>query len=164
MKNMKNLFIASALGLMAAGSHAASIVPGTEQTKSVDVVFAKPHTLKADFAAVTGLYAGKHKNNEAIAQLTVITDENNPFVVTGDYDAKGYKDADGKWQVTGKNGGKINVTLLGSSGGASEHPTIDGHTWWKYKSTDKISVALDGDQDVAADTYPITLHVGEYQS
>ncbi|HDL7800460.1 TPA: Saf-pilin pilus formation protein SafA [Yersinia enterocolitica] len=163
MKNMKNLLIASALGLMAAGSHAESIVPGTEQTKSVDVVFAKPHTLKADFVAVAGLYAGKHKSNEAIAQLTVTTDENNPFVVTGDYDAEGYKDADGKWQVTGKNGGKINVRFFGSNA-ASEHPTINGHTWWKFEATDKISVALDGDQDVAADTYPITLHVGEYQS
>lgn len=161
---MKNLLIASALGLMAAGSHASGLlVPGTEQTKSVDVVFAKPHALKANFVAVTGLYAGKHKSNEAIAQLTVTTDENNPFVVTGDYDAKDYKDADGKWQVTGKNGGKINVALLGSSGSASEHPTINGHTWWKYNSTDKISVALDGEQDVAADTYSITLHVGEYQ-
>ncbi|MBX9498735.1 Saf-pilin pilus formation protein SafA [Yersinia enterocolitica] len=139
-------------------------MPGTEQTKSVDVVFAKPHTLKADFAAVTGLYAGKHKNNEAIAKLAVTTDEEkSPIMVTGDYDAKGYKDADGKWQVTGKNGGKINVNFFGSNA-ASEHLTINGHTWWKFKATDKISVALDGDQDVAADTYPITLHVGEYQS
>ncbi|MBW5818936.1 Saf-pilin pilus formation protein SafA [Yersinia kristensenii] len=163
MKNMKNLLIASALGLMAAGSHAASIVSGTEQTKSVDVVFANPQTLKADFVATEGLSAGHYENNDAIAKLTVTSsDGKTPFAVTGDYNAESYNSGSGKWQAIGKNGNKIKVTFGGVKARASGSFQADGFTWWEYNAGDLITVNLDGKQDVAADTYPITLHVAEY--
>ncbi|EPB3978637.1 Saf-pilin pilus formation protein SafA [Yersinia enterocolitica] len=163
MKNMKNLLIASALGLMAAGSHAASIVSGTEQTKSVDVVFANPQTLKADFVAIEGLSAGHYANNDTIAKLTVTSsDGKTPFAVTGDYNAESYNSDSGKWQAIGKNGHKINVIFGGIDTVANGSFQADGFTWWEYEAGDIIKVFLDGEQDVAADTYPITLHVAEY--
>ncbi|MBX9498538.1 Saf-pilin pilus formation protein SafA, partial [Yersinia enterocolitica] len=81
----------------------------------------------------------------------------------GDYDAKVHS-ADDRWQAVGKNGSKINLTFVGDGTYSSKTVEINGHKWWVYDGTKKINVILDGEQDVAADTYTVTLHVGEYQS
>lgn len=43
---------------------------------------------------------------------------------------------------------------------------VDGasHKWWIYNMTDKVAVKLSGSQTVKADTYPVTIHIAEYQA
>lgn len=46
---------------------------------------------------------------------------------------------------------------------------MDGasHKWWVYNvynMADKVTVKLSGSQTVKADTYPVTLHIAEYQA
>lgn len=43
---------------------------------------------------------------------------------------------------------------------------MDGasHKWWVYDMADKVAVKLSGSQTVKADTYPVTLHIAEYQA
>lgn len=70
MKNIKDLIIASALSIMAAGCYAGSLVPNTSTGVSADVNFSNPGQLQAQLTPVSGLVAGPHKGDEAIAILS----------------------------------------------------------------------------------------------
>ncbi|EAY8079582.1 hypothetical protein APG92_19555 [Salmonella enterica] len=51
-------------------------------------------------------------------------------------------------------------------GCANKGSLVDGasHKWWVYDMADKVAVKLSGSQTVKADTYPVTLHIAEYQA
>lgn len=66
MKNIKDLIIASALGIMVASCYAGSLVPNTSTGVSADVNFSNPGQLQAQLTPVSGLVAGPHKGDEAI--------------------------------------------------------------------------------------------------
>lgn len=55
---------------------------------------------------------------------------------------------------------------LGGGGCANKGSLVDGasHKWWVYNMADKVAVKLSGSQTVKADTYPVTLHIAEYQA
>ncbi|ECZ4748117.1 Saf-pilin pilus formation protein SafA [Salmonella enterica subsp. enterica serovar Stanleyville] len=134
MKNVKDLIIASALSIMAASCYAGSLVPNTSTGVSADVNFSNPGQLQAQLTPVSGLVAGPHKGDEAIAMLSV-SGSSKQYAVTGDYS---------KPETVGVDGAS--------------------HKWWVYNMTDKVAVKLSGSQTVKADTYPVTLHIAEYQA
>ncbi|EEG9691778.1 Saf-pilin pilus formation protein SafA [Salmonella enterica] len=69
------------------------------------------------------------------------------------------------WTVIGKSGNTIKVTF-GGVGCGNKGSLVDGasHKWWVYNMADKVAVKLSGSQTVKADTYPVTLHIAEYQA
>lgn len=165
MKSIKKLIIASALSMMAASCYAGSLVPNTSTGVSADVNFSNPGQLQAHLTPVSGLVAGSHKGDEAIATLSV-SGSSKQYVVTGDYSKPETVGNDSDvWTVTGKSGNTIKVTF-GGVGCANKGSLVDGasHKWWVYNMTDKIAVKLSGSQTVKADTYPVTLHIAEYQA
>lgn len=165
MKSIKKLIIASALSMMAASCYAGSLVPNTSTGVSADVNFSNPGQLQAHLTPVSGLVAGSHKGDEAIATLSVIG-SSKQYVVTGDYSKPETVGNDSDvWTVTGKSGNTIKVTF-GGVACANKGSLVDGasHKWWVYNMTDKIAVKLSGSQTVKADTYPVTLHIAEYQA
>ncbi|EIK6311175.1 Saf-pilin pilus formation protein SafA [Salmonella enterica] len=144
MKNIKDLIIASALSIMAASCYAGSLVPNTSTGVSADVNFSNPGQLQAQLTPVSGLVAGPHKGDEAIAILSA-SGSSKQYVVTGDYSKP--------------------ITFGGGACG-SKGSLVDGasHKWWIYNMTDKVAVKLSGSQTVKADTYPVTIHIAEYQA
>ncbi|EDY0352621.1 Saf-pilin pilus formation protein SafA [Salmonella enterica subsp. enterica] len=165
MKSIKKLIIASALSMMAASCYAGSLVPNTSTGVSADVNFSNPGQLQAQLTPVSGLVAGPHKGDEAIATLSV-SGSSKQYVVTGDYSkAETVGNNSDVWTVTGKSGNTIKVTF-GGIACANKGSLVDGaaHKWWVYNMTDKIAVKLFGSQTVKADTYPVTLHIAEYQA
>lgn len=165
MKSIKKLIIASALSMMAASCYAGSLVPNTITGVSADVNFSNPGQLQAHLTPVSGLVAGSHKGDEAIATLSV-SGSSKQYVVTGDYSKPETVGNDSDvWTVTGKSGNTIKVTF-GGVACANKGSLVDGasHKWWVYNMTDKIAVKLSGSQTVKADTYPVTLHIAEYQA
>ncbi|ENY9083972.1 hypothetical protein ACF1WV_002141 [Salmonella enterica] len=78
MKNVKDLIIASALSIMAASCYAGSLVPNTSTDVSADVNFSNLGQLQAQLTPVSGLVAGSHKGDEAIAMLSV-SGSSKPF-------------------------------------------------------------------------------------
>lgn len=165
MKSIKKLIIASALSMMAASCYAGSLVPNTSTGVSADVNFSNPGQLQAHLTPVSGLMAGSHKGDEAIATLSV-SGSSKQYVVTGDYSKPETVGNDSDvWTVTGKSGNTIKVTF-GGVACANKGSLVDGasHKWWVYNMTDKIAVKLSGSQTVKADTYPVTLHIAEYQA
>lgn len=165
MKSIKKLIIASALSMMAASCYAGSLVPNTSTGVSADVNFSNPGQLQAQLTPVSGLVAGHHKSDEAIATLSV-SGSSKQYVVTGDYSKpETVGNNSDVWTVTGKSGNTIKVTF-GGVGCANKGSLVDGasHKWWVYNMTDKIAVKLSGSQTVKADTYPVTLHIAEYQA
>ncbi|EKQ1839962.1 Saf-pilin pilus formation protein SafA [Salmonella enterica] len=140
MKNIKDLIIASALSIMAASCYAGSLVPNTSTSVSADVNFSNPGQLQAQLTPVSGLVAGPHKGDEAIAILSA-SGSSKQYVVTGDYS---------KPETVGNDS---DVLVDGAS-----------HKWWIYNMTDKVAVKLSGSQTVKADTYPVTIHIAEYQA
>lgn len=165
MKSIKKLIIASALSMMAASCYAGSLVPNTSTGVSADVNFSNPGQLQAHLTPVSGLVAGSHKGDEAIATLSV-SGSSKQYVVTGDY-SKPETVGNGSdvWTVTGKSGNTIKVTF-GGVACVNKGSLVDGasHKWWVYNMTDKVAVKLSGSQTVKADTYPVTLHIAEYQA
>ncbi len=164
MKNVKDLIIASALSIMAASCYAGALVPNTSTGVSADVNFSNLGQLQAQLTPVSGLVAGPHKGDEAIAMLSV-SGSSKQYVVTGDYSKPETVGNDSDvWTVTGKSGNTIKVTFGGSL--ANKGSLVDGasHKWWVYNMTDKVAVKLSGSQTVKADTYPVTLHIAEYQA
>ncbi|EHO8654878.1 Saf-pilin pilus formation protein SafA [Salmonella enterica] len=142
MKNIKDLIIASALSIMAASCYAGSLVPNTSTGVSADVNFSNPGQLQA--------------------QLTPVSE----YVVTGDYSKPETVGNDSDvWTVIGKSGNTIKITFGGVACG-SKGSLVDGasHKWWIYNMTDKVAVKLSGSQTVKADTYPVTIHIAEYQA
>lgn len=165
MKSIKKLIIASALSMMAASCYAGSLVPNTSTGVSADVNFSNPGQLQAQLTPVSGLVAGPHKGDEAIARLSV-SGSSKQYVVTGDYSKpETVGNNSDVWTVTGKSGNTIKVTF-GGVACANKGSLVDGasHKWWVYNMTDKIAVKLSGSQTVKADTYPVTLHIAEYQA
>lgn len=165
MKSIKKLIIASALSMMAASCYAGSLVPNTSTGVSADVNFSNPGQLQAQLTPVSGLVAGPHKGDEAIATLSV-SGSSKQYVVTGDYSKpETVGNNSDVWTVTGKSGNTIKVTF-GGAACANKGSLVDGasHKWWVYNMTDKIAVKLSGSQTVKADTYPVTLHIAEYQA
>lgn len=165
MKSIKKLIIASALSMMAASCYAGSLVPNTSTGVSADVNFSNPGQLQAQLTPVSGLVAGPHKGDEAIATLSV-SSSSKQYVVTGDYSKpETVGNNSDVWTVTGKSGNTIKVTF-GGVACANKGSLVDGasHKWWVYNMTDKIAVKLSGSQTVKADTYPVTLHIAEYQA
>lgn len=165
MKSIKKLIIASALSMMAASCYAGSLVPNTSTGVSADVNFSNPGQLQAHLTPVSGLVAGSHKGDEAIATLSV-SGSSKQYVVTGDYSKPETVGNDSDvWTVTGKSGNTIKVTF-GGVACVNKGSLVDGasHKWWVYNMTDKIAVKLSGSQTVKADTYPVTLHIAEYQA
>lgn len=165
MKSIKKLIIASALSMMAASCYAGSLVPNTSTGVSADVNFSNPGQLQAQLTPVSGLVAGPHKGDEAIATLSV-SGSSKQYVVTGDYSKpETVGNNSDVWTVTGKSGNTIKVTF-GGVACANKGSLLDGasHKWWVYNMTDKIAVKLSGSQTVKADTYPVTLHIAEYQA
>lgn len=165
MKSIKKLIIASALSMMAASCYAGSLVPNTSTGVSADVNFSNPGQLQAQLTPVSGLVAGPHKGDEAIATLSV-SGSSKQYVVTGDYSKpETVGNNSDVWTVTGKSGNTIKVTF-GGIACANKGSLVDGasHKWWVYNMTDKIAVKLSGSQTVKADTYPVTLHIAEYQA
>lgn len=165
MKSIKKLIIASALSMMAASCYAGSLVPNTSTGVSADVNFSNPGQLQAHLTPVSGLVAGSHRGDEAIATLSV-SGSSKQYVVTGDYSKPETVGNDSDvWTVTGKSGNTIKVTF-GGVACANKGSLVDGasHKWWVYNMTDKIAVKLSGSQTVKADTYPVTLHIAEYQA
>lgn len=165
MKSIKKLIIASALSMMAASCYAGSLVPNTSTGVSADVNFSNPGQLQAQLTPVSGLVAGPHKGDEAIATLSV-SGSSKQYVVTGDYSKpESVGNNSDVWTVTGKSGNTIKVTF-GGVACANKGSLVDGasHKWWVYNMTDKIAVKLSGSQTVKADTYPVTLHIAEYQA
>lgn len=165
MKSIKKLIIASALSMMAASCYAGSLVPNTSTGVSADVNFSNPGQLQAQLTPVSGLVAGPHKGDEAIATLSV-SGSSKQYVVTGDYSKpETVGNNSDVWTVAGKSGNTIKVTF-GGVACANKGSLVDGasHKWWVYNMTDKIAVKLSGSQTVKADTYPVTLHIAEYQA
>lgn len=165
MKSIKKLIIASALSMMAASCYAGSLVPNTSTGVSADVNFSNPGQLQAQLTPVSGLVAGPHKGDEAIATLSV-SGSSKQYVVTGDYSKpETVGNNSDVWTVTGKSGNTIKVTF-GGVACANKGSLVDGasHKWWVYNMTDKIAVKLSGSQTVKADTYPVTLYIAEYQA
>lgn len=165
MKSIKKLIIASALSMMAASCYAGSLVPNTSTGVSADVNFSNPGQLQTQLTPVSGLVAGPHKGDEAIATLSV-SGSSKQYVVTGDYSKpETVGNNSDVWTVTGKSGNTIKVTF-GGVACANKGSLVDGasHKWWVYNMTDKIAVKLSGSQTVKADTYPVTLHIAEYQA
>lgn len=165
MKSIKKLIIASALSMMAASCYAGSLVPNTSTGVSADVNFSNPGQLQAQLTPVSGLVAGPHKGDEAIATLSV-SGSSKQYVVTGDYSKpETVGNNSDVWTVSGKSGNTIKVTF-GGVACANKGSLVDGasHKWWVYNMTDKIAVKLSGSQTVKADTYPVTLHIAEYQA
>lgn len=165
MKSIKKLIIASALSMMAASCYAGSLVPNTSTGVSADVNFSNPGQLQAQLTPVSGLVAGSHKGDEAIATLSV-SGSSKQYVVTGDYSKpETVGNNSDVWTVTGKSGNTIKVTF-GGVACANKGSLVDGasHKWWVYNMTDKIAVKLSGSQTVKADTYPVTLYIAEYQA
>ncbi|EGB6197744.1 Saf-pilin pilus formation protein SafA [Salmonella enterica] len=165
MKNIKNLIIASALSIMAASCYAGSLVPNTSTGVSADISFSDPGQLQAQLAPVSGLMAGSHKDGDTIAML-LVSGSSKQYAVTGDYSKPEVVGNDSDvWTVTGKSGNTIKVTF-GGVGCANKGSLVDGasHKWWVYDMADKVAVKLSGSQTVKADTYPVTLHIAEYQA
>lgn len=165
MKSIKKLIIASALSMMAASCYAGSLVPNTTTGVSADVNFSNPGQLQAQLTPVSGLVAGPHNGDEAIATLSV-SGSSKQYAVTGDYSKpETVGNNSDVWTVTGKSGNTIKVTF-GGVACANKGSLVDGasHKWWVYNMTDKIAVKLSGSQTVKADTYPVTLHIAEYQA
>ncbi|MDI4749853.1 Saf-pilin pilus formation protein SafA, partial [Salmonella enterica subsp. enterica serovar Anatum] len=88
------------------------------------------------------------------------------YAVTGDYSKPEVVGNDSDvWTVIGKSGNTIKVTF-GGVGCGNKGSLVDGasHKWWVYNMADKVAVKLSGSQTVKADTYPVTLHIAEYQA
>lgn len=165
MESVKNLIIASVLSMMAAGCYAGSLVPNTSTSVSTNISFSNPGQLQAQLTPVAGLAAGSHKADEAIATLSA-SGSSKQYALTGDYSKpETVGNNSDVWTVTGKSGNTIKVTF-GGIGCASKGSLVDGasHKWWVYDMADKVAVKLYGAQTVKADTYPVTLHIAEYQA
>ncbi|EEG6755526.1 Saf-pilin pilus formation protein SafA [Salmonella enterica] len=165
MKNVKKLIIASVLSMITASCYAGSLVPNTSTGVSADVNFSNPGQLQAQLTPVSGLVAGPHKGDEAIATL-LVSGSSKQYAVTGDYSKPEVVGNDSDvWTATGKSGNTIKVTF-GGVGCANKGSLVDGasHKWWVYDMADKVAVKLSGSQTVKADTYPVTLNIAEYQA
>lgn len=121
MKSIKNLIIASALSMMAAGCYAGSLVPNTSTSVSANVSFSNPGQLQAQLTPVAGLMAGQHSNGDVIAQLKV-SGSIKQFAVTGDYSKPETAGSNSDvWKVKGKMVIPLQLAFRGQSGPQKVH-------------------------------------------
>ncbi|EAM4420114.1 pilus assembly protein [Salmonella enterica] len=163
MKSIKKLIIASALSMMAASCYA-SVVPNTEQQKSVNVSFAAPEHLTISFDQVPGLVAGKAHDGMDIAKLTVNSTSIKEFGVRPV--ASTLLDSGGSaWKVDGKNSGnQITVGYSNNNMSRTHGPMMwNGRSWFTFDTNAPLDIVVMGDQDISPDTYPLTVDVVGYQ-
>ncbi|MGP8588506.1 hypothetical protein ACT2EE_26615, partial [Salmonella enterica subsp. enterica serovar Jukestown] len=69
------------------------------------------------------------------------------------------------WTLHGKNTGKgIKVYFDGETTSPKGSVNYNGHQWIIYDINDKLGVKLAGEQNIAADIYPITVNIAAYQA
>ncbi|EBX7444295.1 pilus assembly protein [Salmonella enterica] len=163
MKSMKKLIIASALSMMAASCYA-SVVPNTEQQKSVNVSFAAPEHLTISLDQMPGLMAGKNDNDMDIAKLTVDSTSIKEFGVRG-ISGSQMNNASSTWKITGKNGGNPIVVSFSSNDIAKSHVPLmwNGREWTTFDTNVPVDIVVIAGQDISPDTYPLTVDVVGYQ-
>ncbi|EAA1855667.1 TPA: pilus assembly protein [Salmonella enterica subsp. enterica serovar Chester] len=163
MKSMKKLIIASALSMMAASCYA-SVVPNTEQQKSVNVSFAAPEHLTVSLDQMPGLMAGKNDNDMDIAKLTVDSTSIKEFGVRG-ISGSQMNNASSTWKITGKNGGNPIVVSFSSNDIAKSHVPLmwNGREWTTFDTNVPVDIVVIAGQDISPDTYPLTVDVVGYQ-
>ncbi|EBD8673167.1 pilus assembly protein [Salmonella enterica subsp. enterica serovar Stanley] len=163
MKSMKKLIIASALSMMAASCYA-SVVPNTEQQKSVNVSFAAPEHLTISLDQMPGLMAGKNDNDMDIAKLTVDSTSIKEFGVRG-ISSSLMNNAGSTWKITGKNGGNPIVVSFSSNDVAKSHVPLmwNGREWTTFDTNVPVDIVVIAGQDISPDTYPLTVDVVGYQ-
>ncbi|MBJ3761007.1 pilus assembly protein [Salmonella enterica subsp. enterica serovar Corvallis] len=164
MKSIKKLIIASALSMMAASCYA-SVVPNTEQQKSVNVSFAAPEHLTISLDQMPGLMAGKNDNDMDIAKLTVDSTSVKEFGARGG--AGVIMDNAGiVWRIAGKNSGNsITVGLSPKDVAKSQgRQTWNGREWITFDTNVPLYITTIGEQNISPDTYPLTLDVVGYQA
>ncbi|QVY98841.1 pilus assembly protein [Salmonella enterica] len=163
MKSIKKLIIASALSMMAASCYA-SVLPNTEQQKSVDISFAAPEHLTISFDQMPGLMAGKNAKDMDIAKLTVDSTSIKEFGVRPV--ASTLLDSSGSaWKVDGKNSGnQITVGYSNNNMGRTHGPMMwNGRSWFTFDTNVPIDIIAVAGQDISPDTYPLTVDVVGYQ-
>ncbi|EEJ0338448.1 hypothetical protein QF09_002417 [Salmonella enterica subsp. enterica] len=164
MKNVKKLIIASVLSMITASCYAGSIVVGSEQQISADIAFVSPQQLNVTFAPVPGLKAGVIKTNTDIATIAVSSIAAKQFAIAADFNAKDLRNGD-TWTLHGKNTGKgIKVYFYGETTPPKGSVNYNGHQWIIYDMNDKLGVKLAGEQNIAADVYPMTINIAAYQA
>ncbi|EAA2461581.1 hypothetical protein DNJ32_15525 [Salmonella enterica subsp. enterica] len=164
MKNVKKLIIASVLSMITASCYAGSIVVGSEQQISADIAFVSPQQLNVTFAPVPGLKAGVIKTNTDIATIAVSSIAAKQFAIAADFNAKDLRNGD-TWTLHGKNTGKgIKVYIYGETTSPKGSVNYNGHQWIIYDINDKLGVKLAGEQNIAADVYPMTVNIAAYQA
>ncbi|EAB1946884.1 pilus assembly protein [Salmonella enterica] len=163
MKSIKKLIIASALSMMAASCYA-SVVPNTEQQKSVDVSFASPEHLTISLDQMPGLMAGKNDNDMDIAKLTVDSTSIKEFGVRG-ISGTQMNNASSTWKITGKNGGNPIMVGFSSNDIAKSHVPLmwHGREWTTFDTNVPVDIVVIAGQDISPDTYPLTVDVVGYQ-
>ncbi|EBX4455365.1 TPA: pilus assembly protein [Salmonella enterica subsp. enterica serovar Kiambu] len=164
MKSIKKLIIASALSMMAASCYASSVLPNTEQEKTVNVSFAAPEQLTVSFDQVPGLMAGNSPNGMDIAKLTVDSTSIKEYGVRGVSGAL-MDSAGTAWKVTGENSGNSIAVGISDKNMAKTHGPItwNGNNWLTFDTNVPLDIVIMGGQDVSPDTYPITVDVVGYQ-
>ncbi|ECB6302489.1 hypothetical protein EZ813_13590 [Salmonella enterica subsp. enterica serovar Durham] len=164
MKNVEKLIIASVLSMITASCYAGSIVVGSEQQISADIAFVSPQQLNVTFAPVPGLKAGVIKTNTDIATIAVSSIAAKQFAIAADFNAKDLRNGD-TWTLHGKNTGKgIKVYFYGETTSPKGSVNYNGHQWIIYDINDKLGVKLAGEQNIAADVYPMTVNIAAYQA
>lgn len=164
MKNVKKLIIASVLSMITASCYAGSIVVGSEQQISADIAFVSPQQLNVTFAPVSGLKAGVIKTNTDIATIAVSSIAAKQFAIAADFNAKDLRNGD-TWTLHGKNTGRgIKVYFYGETTSPKGSVNYNGHQWIIYDINDKLGVKLAGEQNIAADIYPMTVNIAAYQA
>ncbi|EDY7204493.1 pilus assembly protein [Salmonella enterica subsp. enterica serovar Stanley] len=163
MKSMKKLIIASALSMMAASCYA-SVVPNTEQQKSVNVSFAAPEHLTISLDQMPGLMAGKNDNDMDIAKLTVDSTSIKEFGVRG-ISSSLMNNAGSTWKIAGNNGGNPIVVSFSSNDVAKSHVPLmwNGREWTTFDTNVPVDIVVIAGQDISPDTYPLTVDVVGYQ-
>ncbi|ENF4447085.1 hypothetical protein ABRH25_003416 [Salmonella enterica subsp. enterica] len=163
MKNVK-IIVASVLSMITASCYAGSIVVGSEQQISADIAFVSPQQLNVTFAPVPGLKAGVIKTNTDIATIAVSSIAAKQFAIAADFNAKDLRNGD-TWTLHGKNTGKgIKVYFYGETTSPKGSVNYNGHQWIIYDINDKLGVKLAGEQNIAADVYPMTVNIAAYQA
>ncbi|HAK0629958.1 TPA: pilus assembly protein [Salmonella enterica] len=163
MKSIKKLIIASALSMMAASCYA-SVLPNTEQQKSVDISFAAPEHLTISFDQMLGLMAGKNAKDMDIAKLTVDSTSIKEFGVRG-ISGTLMNDAGSEWKITGKNGGNPIIVRFSDYDLNKTHVPVmwNGRKWLTFDTNVPIDIIAVAGQDISPDTYPLTVDVVGYQ-
>ncbi|EGT9644517.1 pilus assembly protein [Salmonella enterica] len=163
MKSIKKLIIASALSMMAASCYA-SVLPNTEQQKSVNVSFASPEHLTISLDQMPGLMAGKNDHDTDIAKLTVDSTSIKEFAVRG-VSGTQMDGAGSAWKITGKNGGNPIIVGFSSNDMVKSHVPVmwNGKKWSTFDTNVPVDIVVVAGQDISPDTYPLTVDVVGYQ-